>query len=112
MNGAMVPPSDPFRLRGLAVASLDSSHVQETQEGFSPNGIFDVVRALLGNKEARVAMADSPLRQVDTKERAISAAGAAVISAIIVNPLDVAKVVRKNLMWKKNFVFCNIQGHT
>lgn len=32
------------------------------------------------------------LRDVDFREKAISAAGAAFISAVIVNPLDVAKV--------------------
>ena len=40
-------------------------------------------------------MADAPLRKVDVREKAISAAGAAFISAVIVNPLDVAKVALK-----------------
>ncbi len=31
-------------------------------------------------------------KSIDMRERAISAAGAAFISAVIVNPLDVAKV--------------------
>ena len=91
MNVAMVPPSDPFRLRGLAIA-LDRSHVSETQDGFYPSGLFAGITSVLGSKEGRVAMADAPHRTVDVKEKAISAAGAAIISAVIVNPLDVAKV--------------------
>jgi len=91
VNEAMVPPCDPFRLRGLAIA-IDSSHVSETQDGFYPAGLFVGLRSVLGSKEGRSAMADAPLRKVDVKEKAISAAGAAVISAFIVNPLDVAKV--------------------
>lgn len=90
-NEAMAPPVDPFRLRGLAIA-IDSSHVSETQDGFYPSGLFAGMRSVLGSQEGRNAMADAPQRQVDVKEKAISAAGAAVISAIIVNPLDVAKV--------------------
>lgn len=89
-NEAMAPPVDPFRLRGLAIA-IDSSHVSETQDGFYPSGLFAGMRSVLGSQEGRNAMADAPQRQVDVKEKAISAAGAAVISAIIVNPLDVAK---------------------
>jgi hypothetical protein len=88
-----VPPTDPFRLRGLAIA-LDSSHVSETQDRFYPSGLFAGIMSVLGSEEGRVAMADAPHRTVDVKEKAISAAGAAIISAIIVNPLDVAKVGR------------------
>jgi len=91
VNEAMVPPCDPFRLRGLAIA-LDSSHVSETQDGFYPSGLFAGMRSVLGSKEGRSAMAEAPQRKLDVKEKAISAAGAAVISAVIVNPLDVAKV--------------------
>lgn len=85
-----MPPTDPFRLRNLAIA-LDSSHVSETQDRFYPSGLFAGIMSVLGSEEGRVAMADAPHRAVDVKEKAISAAGAAIISAIIVNPLDVAK---------------------
>jgi solute carrier family 25 protein 39/40 len=37
-------------------------------------------------------MEEVPSKSIDMKERAVSAAGAAFISAVIVNPLDVAKV--------------------
>ncbi|XP_024382471.1 mitochondrial carrier protein MTM1 [Physcomitrium patens] len=90
MNEAMVPPTDPFRLRGLAIA-LDSSHVSDTQDGFYPSGLFAGMRSVLGSQEGRAAMKNAPLRNIDVREKAISAAGAAVISAVIVNPLDVAK---------------------
>jgi hypothetical protein len=43
-------------------------------------------------QEERVAMADAALRRVEVREKAVSAAGAAFVSAVIVNPLDVAKV--------------------
>lgn len=86
-----MPPSEPFRLRGLAIA-LDSSHVSETQDGFYPSGLFAGIGSILGSKEGRIAMAAAPHRNVEWKEKAISAAGAAIISAVIVNPLDVAKV--------------------
>lgn len=42
-------------------------------------------------QEERVAMADAALRRVEVREKAVSAAGAAFVSAVIVNPLDVAK---------------------
>lgn len=42
-------------------------------------------------KESAVEMEGPVLRDVDFREKAISAAGAAFISAVIVNPLDVAK---------------------
>lgn len=74
--------------------ALDSSHAAKTPGGceFYPSSLVVGVRSVLGSKEGRVAMADAPVRNVDLKEKAISAAGAAFISAVIVNPLDVAKV--------------------
>ena len=64
------------------------------------------IRAVIGSTEEHVAMADSPLRKVDMREKAISAAGAAFLSAVIVNPLDVAKVSLKpdgECLWTRMF---------
>lgn len=88
---------------------------------------------MTGSLEGRAAMADAPLRNVDITEKAISAAGAAVISAVIVNPLDVAKVClkpsvyliivgtciqaysnlysNKNFFWKKSEFFPDMYPH-
>lgn len=59
----------------------------------------------------RVVMADAPIRNVDLKEKAISAAGAAVISAVLVNPLDVAKVSFHGLYLWSTFTL-SWKGHT
>lgn len=78
------------------------------QDGFYP---IAGIRSILGSRMGRAFMADAPIRNVDLKEKAISAAGAAVISAVLVNPLDVAKVSFQSLyLW--SFFTLLWKGHT
>jgi solute carrier family 25 protein 39/40 len=53
------------------------------------------LRSILGSSRrdsGPMEMEEVRSKSIDMRERAISAAGAAFISAVIVNPLDVAKV--------------------
>jgi solute carrier family 25 protein 39/40 len=71
---------------GLSFTALNTHHVGGQQEILR--------RFLVSSREDSGSreMEEVPSKSIDMKERAVSAAGAAFISAVIVNPLDVVKV--------------------
>jgi hypothetical protein len=77
---------------GLSFTALNTHHVGGQQERLTS---VERLRRFLGSSREDSGsreMEEVPSKSIDMKERAVSAAGAAFISAVIVNPLDVAKV--------------------
>jgi hypothetical protein len=75
----------------LSFTALNTHHVGGQQERLTS---VERLRLFLGSSRedsGSVEMEEVPSKSIDMKERAVSAAGAAFISAVIVNPLDVAK---------------------
>jgi hypothetical protein len=77
---------------GLSFTALNTCHVGGRQEKLT--SVERWRRFLVSSREDSGSreMEEVPSKCIDTKERAVSAAGAAFISAVIVNPSDVAKV--------------------
>jgi hypothetical protein len=76
----------------LSFTALNTHHVGGQQERLTS---VERLRLFLGSSRedsGSMEMEEVPSKSIDMKERAVSAAGAAFISAVIVNPLDVAKV--------------------
>ncbi|KAH9534344.1 hypothetical protein CY35_17G001000 [Sphagnum magellanicum] len=76
---------------GLSFTALNTHHVGGQQERLTS---VERLRRFLGSSRedsGSMEMKEVPSKSIDMKERAVSAAGAAFISAVIVNPLDVAK---------------------